>query len=1107
MPRSDKSDQSDTKPVISAEWCPHPFEKDITFVRSTVTNVTQNDLKGETIVILVDVSGSMEPVMDEMRAKTKLWIAQLEKRIPKPRIILGAYDYKGEIIGDTAIDKNIDVNGLITRRLQTYMGKGLDAVVKQLQKATFDPKNTTMFILSDGADREIKSEKAANDKFKEVTDAVGLIRFVALGYGPEYSEAILEIIGKQGDCAHVYLKDTQTFDDFINRRSEEYLGKRTCLQQSFNGDTRTHDCGMTKDEEWQQLYSTNYTPAKIKKQKLELIINEQNYQVTLKEAPASSQKEIIELWVNEELKKILPKFSQFLINASSPLSIYYYDEEYRAGNLKKEETLGELQKKYIEQFSKMLTLLDEDSPSVLTLRTMLQQCVRLKSLSKAQSKEMLSTTSTMTSSAGRTLRMRNLQQETFGTTKFKYKNQNMDVVDRHFNFCDKKKTNAISLDAGVTNRPAIYADIPSIRQSIKLKNIDINSQTIDEKQIREFIALSRVNLGKVYEHKSQGNVGLVSVEHLLDPPKRQNTCRHHAFLTSILLGQHTALTSVNQFRGTAHNLDGHNFVICETKSGERYLIDSHHSRVFSMSTLSNRQEAIKYYEAHGLHGVLEELFKHGSKHWQWNMDEHPPLYQLTEEAVNAEVKSKDDTSGVVKPISLFDIAPNKYRCPLSGQIMRSPVIVFDQTGDTAVPYSFDYYNLQAYVQNQQSRGIEPRNPLTNQPIDMQRIFLDLNLLREMWVFVQNSVEPKEEASSGIEAKSMQGAKGKSYNSIELEHFIPLSEKAKEEVIERAKTNKRSLSNLPKLPEDSFKHKVDIGALKFKSEAESKEKPIERETKVHDAGSFEIDSKYSEVRDGKHSDRDAKIKPQTPPTSTSPSVLRRLQKFLKNIPSWDDADLIEFKVGLSDLEEKGISKEIVDQLKQLILNVAELEREEEFLKYSVKWIPQLKNNITSLMKAVGDFPKDKPALDKSLGELQFTANLLTNRKETIPLYRRLLFHVKTLIASVAKWMIRCGVAAGMTGGVAGAVVGAAGGAVGAAIVSSPVGCVLAPLGSATGAAAGFGVGATIGLISGGMFGATYGMCKGVKRISDTQDVITKDSADNLVTKIRNLSRGG
>ena len=70
--------KSSNRPIITAEWCPHPLEKGKILIRGRV-KVPPSD-QDETVILLLDESGSMDSVMKDMREKTKLWIETLQKK-------------------------------------------------------------------------------------------------------------------------------------------------------------------------------------------------------------------------------------------------------------------------------------------------------------------------------------------------------------------------------------------------------------------------------------------------------------------------------------------------------------------------------------------------------------------------------------------------------------------------------------------------------------------------------------------------------------------------------------------------------------------------------------------------------------------------------------------------------------------------------------------------------------------------------------------------------------------------------------------------------------------------------------------------------------------
>lgn len=1058
--RTKSKSNLDSKLVITADYCAHPLNNKANLVGTSVTKVPVDAKRPETIVLLIDKSGSMRSVISGMREQSTIWIDKLKKEKPEARIILAAFDDNGEILGDThdkmkpfKIDK-LKVGG------STKMDAGLDVVAAQLKKATFDPLNTVVFALTDGEDDFITSEDTANNAFTKFKSNVGPVRFVPLGYGPNYKEDVLEIIGQQFDCSHVYLSDLNALHNFVLNRSHEYLGSRAHIEQIFNGDIRKNDSGITHNEEWLQLYVTNETSTRLDKAHITTSVNNKSIVAQVKKASPARQNELIEAWVNLEVKKIIPEFNRFLKNINNDSFIDVLTKEQESIRY-----LSQTQKKYIEKLSCLLSIISRvnfQSPAVKSLQTMLQRCVKLQSLSNEESKDLTSTISLTITSAGRTNKQRDNQQALFGTTKFGYQGIFPDVVDRHLNFCELKNNYVVSLDAGVINRPAIIADVKRIRESISLPT-DQKAATITiKKDLHEAIFKAKKGLGDKYDSKIVGYAGnganKVAVEFLLFPKGFQNNCRHHSLLTAILLGQHHALKSVTQFRGTAHTLDAHNWVMCETKTGDRYLVDSHHGKVFNMGTRLNRLEAIQYYQSKGLHGVLAELFSHGHKHWYWDMDEHPFLSELTMEAVNGRVNpiQLKGALGEYKeaPKSIAEYAPDIYRCPLTGEIMRCPVIVYDVGQD--IPHRFDYYNLLEYMQN--STG-HPVNPLTHKPIDTNRIFHDLNLVREMWTFVQNCAAPKAEESNGVVSK--------------MEAPKPVLKKLTEQdclgIMKRESEYTRVLTDLTKLPPDCLQTKCDISKLRAAPALESKDS----------------------------------IPVLQAPQSTVSSVFQRLKKYLNN-----EADLEEYQIELSNLKRSNISNEIIDSFKQLILDVAELKQKENFLKLN-KTSLQLEKNIKELMTEMSAFTqgrKNENQLNESIRNLSSTASLLTERKNEAPLIHRIAFHLKTLVNTIVKWAHGLGAAAGIVGGVAGAAVGAAGGTVAAAVVSSPVGGIAAPMGTAVGASAGFAAGASMGCIAGGATGAVYGLFKGVQKIFFKH---TQDSVEDLVSKVNSWksTKGG
>ena len=768
------------------------------------------------------------------------------------------------------------------------------------------------------------------------------------------------IIGETCDCAHVYLQTSSDFHAFTQEQSQHYLGSRKALRQvlNLNGEPieeRKNESGNTAEEEWSPLYTYESKAEDAQGIRIITAVNEKEYTSVPQRASAPIQNEMIEAWVNHEVERIRPEFESF-INSPS------------------QENHEDIRKKYLEQFSSWRNLVDQESGCAEILKKMIEKCISSKSFSASEARELANQTGGLVHTGGlnnRTGMMRNNLGALFGSTHMGYNNQPLDVIDRNLNFCEIKNS-VISIDAGVINRPPILGNVQFIRQSIPLE-IKVNSginPVGDLLRLALVSAKAKESLGTSYQSVIDNRITngsqSILVEQLLEPPKQQNTCRHHALLTAILLGQYEDFESVNVFRGTAYNLSGHSWVMCK-KGDKRYLVDSHLDQVFEMSSPEQRNQAILFYQRKGLDGVLANLFEHGRKLWGWDMGEHPPIRQLTFEAIYAPINRasgyRDDKYNNAPLI--HEMAPNRYRCLLTGTMMLCPVIVFDQDSD--VPYTFDYNNLLLWIQSKAMEGRYATNPITGKPLDVQRMFLDLNLLREMWDFVQNCAAPKEEAGESKLSKPEE---------IEL---LSLTDRYKNEMIQKASENNRRINISPayKLPKDCFTQKKNVNDLHFETMVDI---PLNEDKQIAQA----LPSLTIEASSPYH----------------VPASFIRFQKFFKQTKEkltpfnkYKTSDLFsEFTDQLTALRgDKTIPKEIPDQIERLLLNIVELQREEDFLEYKTKRCGDLKKDlketITNIKLFSEDPGKNGQKLEDSLIKLNTTAQQLTERNEKTSAFQR------------------------------------------------------------------------------------------------------------------------
>jgi hypothetical protein len=227
----------------------------------------------------------------------------------------------------------------------------------------------------------------------------------------------------------------------------------------------------------------------------------------------------------------------------------------------------------------------------------------------------------------------------------------------------------------------------------------------------------------------------------------------------------------------------------------------------------------------------------------------------------------------------------------------------------------------------------------------------------------------------------------------------------------------------------------------------------------------------------------------------------------------------FDALLTDLAEIKHSQDIRDKLELLLLNIVELEREEQYLKYADGPLcSNLKTNLymaalsfktwaTSNNSSEAETEANLKEMNEAFDNLKKSADALTNRFEnTSPAslmfrLRQLALGCKTVLWSMISWATRFGAAGAAVGAGVGAVIGATGGTVCASLVATPV---IAPVGAATGAACGAGAGAATGAVLGAFGGSLFGIGYGCVRAIKGQNKITQDATHQLIKKMRSLT---